>query len=265
MQTADIEQARAHFETQGYYIHAEPILPEDLIQRGVKAMDKVRDGVYETGEPPMPSPWQPGDELTKLCKIEMPHLANATIKDIISHPALGELAAQLTGATWVQAWWVQELIKPPSSPVGERTTNVGWHQDRQYWQDWEDGSELFTAWLGLSEVTSESGPMTYVPGSHKWGFIEQGNFFSQDPDDQRRHIRPPEGAQWAEDPAVMSPGGVAFHHAYTLHASGPNHSRWPRRSFAIHLRTENSKPANGKVNLLRFIDDRDKCPVIYEA
>ena len=35
-------------------------------------------------------------------------------------------------------------------------TNIGWHQDRTYWQEWDDGSELFTAWIALSDVTAEA-------------------------------------------------------------------------------------------------------------
>jgi hypothetical protein len=172
-------KARAQYEADGFTIHAEPIIPADLVRRAIAGMDAVRAGEYETGVPPQKSYWNPGDDPAKLCKIEMPQVANRAILELVSHPALGELAAGLTGAEWVQVWWVQLLYKPPAVPGGgsapgsaggaEGATNVGWHQDRHYWQIWEEGSELFTAWVALSDVTAEAGPMRFVRGSHRWG------------------------------------------------------------------------------------------------
>jgi hypothetical protein len=78
----------------------------------------------------------------------MPQVANRAIRELISHPALGALAAEVTGARRVQVWWVQLLYKPPTTG-GQGGTSIGWHQDRHYWQVWEEGSELFTAWVAL--------------------------------------------------------------------------------------------------------------------
>ena len=209
--------------------------------------------------PPQPSPWNPGDDPGKLCKIEMPQLANRAIMDLISHPALGALAAEITGASMVQVWWVQLLYKPPVDE--NKNTIVGYHQDRQYWNVWDDGSELFTAWVALSDVREESGPMNFVPGSHRWGLLNQGDFFQ----DKKGEIQVPEGEEWNEVTAVLPPGGVSFHHCLTFHGSGPNYSSEPRRSFAIHMRTDKSKPRHDPPEgLSRFIHDPAYCPIIFE-
>jgi ectoine hydroxylase-related dioxygenase (phytanoyl-CoA dioxygenase family) len=192
----------------------------------------------------------------------MPQVANRAIMEVVSHAALGALAAELTGAEWVQVWWVQLLYKPPTRPGGG-SANVGWHQDRHYWQIWEDGSELFTAWMALSDVTVESGPMRFVRGSHRWG-LQGSDFYGQDHEAQQREIRVPEGEHWEEVPALLPPGGVSFHHNLTYHGSGPNRTAEPRRSFAIHLRTERSAPVGGtRKGLTQFIDDPSYCPVIF--
>jgi ectoine hydroxylase-related dioxygenase (phytanoyl-CoA dioxygenase family) len=227
-------------------------------------MEAVERGEYDTGTPPQPSYWNPGDPADKLVKIEMPQIASRAIMALVSHPALGQLAAEVTGAEWIQVWWVQHLAKPPA--LGSAKTRIGWHQDRNYWGIWEEGSELFTAWVAISDVAEDSGPMRFVPGSHLWGLLEGSDFYGQDHDAQRQTMRVPAGSTWEEVPAILSPGGVSFHHCLTLHASGQNQSATMRRSFAIHMRTEKSNPVNGeRKGLASFIDDPTRCPVIYRT
>jgi ectoine hydroxylase-related dioxygenase (phytanoyl-CoA dioxygenase family) len=254
--------ARTQFEADGFFLQPAPVIPAALLRRASEGMDALRRGEYETGVPPQPSFWNPGDDPNKLCKIEMPQVASRAIMELVSHPALGALAAEVTGARWVQIWWVQLLLKPPSGPDGGGT-NVGWHQDRHYWQVWEEGSELFTAWVALSDVTLEAGPMRFVRGSHRWG-LQASDFYGQDHDRQREAICVPEGQAWEEVPALLPPGGVSFHRHLTYHGSGPNRTSEPRRSFAIHMRTERSCPVDdARKGLTQFIDDPAYCPVIF--
>src|SRR5690242_5831505 len=97
---------RARYEHDGFLLAPEPIIPGGLVRRAVEGMDALRRGEYETGVPPQPSYWNPGDDPGKLCKIEMPQVANRAIMELIRYPALGALAAAVTGARWVQVWWV---------------------------------------------------------------------------------------------------------------------------------------------------------------
>jgi len=255
---------KGFYEEMGFYVHDAPLFPEDLVRRAVAGMDAIREGRYETGISPEESYWNPGDAQDKLCKIEMPQFANRAILELVSFPGLGRLAAEITGARMVQAWWVQLLYKPPAAHAAVQGTNVGWHQDRQYWDVWTPESELFTAWVALSDVTAGAGPMVFVPRSHRWGVRNEGDFFSQDLLAQRGGMRLPEEARWMEVPAILPPGGVSFHDQLTFHASGPNLSGAPRRSIAIHLRTGQSRPVLDKLSgLARYIDDPGKCPILY--
>ena len=170
MQTRKSSQSRTKYEADGFYLFPELTIDKAVIQRAIEGMDAVRAGEYETGTPPRPSAWNPGDDPKKLCKIEMSQIANRAIMELVSQPSIGKLAAEITGAQMVQVWWVQLLYKPPVDPDGIVPTNIGWHQDRHYWQAWEAGSELFTAWVALSDVTPAAGPMKFVRGSHKWGY-----------------------------------------------------------------------------------------------
>ncbi len=163
------------YKRDGFYIHAEPALPQDTLERAARGLEQVREGHYDTGEEPEGRTWNPGDDTRQLCKIEHPQLASSALREALCSPLLGQLAGAVTGAKRVQVWWVQGLYKPGTSDATS-AGNVGWHQDQTYWRDWEDGSELFTAWLALSDVRPDAGPMVFVPGSHRWGLLEGGDF-----------------------------------------------------------------------------------------
>ncbi len=253
------------YPSDGFAVHSDPLLPADVVQAAEEGMERVRAGSYDRGRGPQPSPWAPGDADDVLCKIEMPQLADSAIHRLVSHADLGAWAARVTGGRRVQVWWVQ-LLHKPSTQAEASGVNVGWHQDRQYWSAWEEGSELFTAWVALSDVGESAGPMRFVRGSHRWGFRGEGDFFGQDLHAQRGDIAVPEGESWDEVPALMRPGGASLHHCLTFHGSSANTSGAPRKSFAIHMRTEKSRPRDDqRAGLAEIIDDLDACPVVYEG
>ncbi|MCZ7649460.1 MAG: phytanoyl-CoA dioxygenase family protein [Planctomycetota bacterium] len=255
-----VESPAETYAREGFCLRPQ-VLPRELIERVVPRMDAVIACEYETGVPPKSRLWKPGDDPRKIRKIDMPHLCDRTIHELISHPALGRAAAEITGAETIQVWAVQMLYKPPG---GATAGGVGWHQDRQYWRYWE--GEVFTAWIAVSDVTPEAGPIRFVPRSHEWGEVEGGDFFQGRLDELRGKIALPNGASWSEVEGVLPPGGVSFHHRYTFHGSGPNVSAGPRRSFAVHLRTEKSRPVAGaKDYFISNLDDPTANPVIYRA
>ena len=257
---------RTAYERDGFVVVPQ-LLEPGAIHDSVSHMDAVIAGDYETGVPPHWRKWDPGDDELRLRKIDQPQLSDRTIQRLIADGGIGRAAAELTGAESVQVWGVQLLFKPPG---GGSSGNVGWHQDQQYWlRWWTPDSELLTCWLALSDVTGEAGAMRFVPGSHRWGLLMTGDFYRQETDLQRDEIGVPEGEVWAEEPAILPPGGASFHHRLTFHGSGPNTTRGPRRSFAIHLRTERSEPADlsplpaDQAAYLSYLDDPDICPVVY--
>ena len=259
MSTAIPDDAQARFRRDGFYL-TPPIIAPDLIDRVTARMDAVMAGEYETGEPPRRS-WNSGDDPKRIRKIDQAHLSDRTIYELAGHTEIGRWAAALLGARRVQLWASQMLYKPPG---GEVPGNVGWHQDKQYWGYLE--GELFTAWVAVSDVAEDSGPMRFLRGSHGWGLLDSGDFFGHDHEAQRQDIPVPEGAAWEEAAAVLPPGAVSFHDCHTYHASGPNVSGVPRRSFAFHLRTEKSRPVEGRDDYyVQHLDDPRYCPVLYEG
>ena len=221
-------------------------------------------GQYETGIPPQARGWSPGDDPNRMCKIDQPHYCDRTIHELISHPAIGGAAARITGAKMIRVFAVQLLHKPPG---GQPDTSVGWHQDRQYWTKWwDEATNALTAWVAISDVKPDSGPVLFLRASHRWGFLNQGDFCGKDLDALRKDIDLPDGAVWDEVPGLLEPGAVSFHHRLIYHGSRPNLSESPRRSFAIHLRTEDSRPIPGADHHdLEVRDDEHRSPIIHRA
>jgi ectoine hydroxylase-related dioxygenase (phytanoyl-CoA dioxygenase family) len=248
------------FERDGFCTFPEPVVEPDVLATAQAGMARVRDGEFNLGRPPSA---HPGYDPSKLCKINDAHLADHGLYGLLTQPPIGALAAQVTGGTRIQVWASQLLIKPRAAATAG---NVGWHQDRQYWGYWQRPEGLFTIWIALSDVAADCGPMRFVRGSHRWGFLDQGDFFGHDQAALREQIEVPEGEVWEESEALLGAGGVSFHHSLTYHGSGPNRSDRPRCSVAVHLRTEAVEPCQGVDNLyVSHLDDATRCPVIFEA
>ena len=248
------------FDTDGFCLFPD-LIPPELVERVIPRMDAVVNGDYATGTKPHMIHFGPDDPPDKLRKIDQPHLCDPVILELVSHPAIGRAVAGLLDASLVQVWATQLLVKPPTTTdVG----NIGWHQDMQHWRKWWKG-EVGTVWVALSDVTQESGPMRFVRGSYAWGLNENPSFFG-DPDHsaQRKSIPKPPGATWEEVPALLQPGSASFHHRFTYHGSGPNRCAKPRRSFALHLRTERADVVGSSV-YTDHLDDEAICPVLHRA
>ena len=255
-----MERPRVEYERDGFCVAAEQIAPEAILTDALKGMVAVRDGVFDMGMAPTEHPgYDPG----VLCKINNPHRSDRGLYGLVTCPQVGRLVAAATQSRRVQVWASQLLIKPPGSVAAG---NVGWHQDRQYWKMWQEAEGLFTAWIALGDVGEKSGPMRFVRGSYRWGFLDKGNFFSKDQEALRREIEVPEGEAWEEVAAIMPAGGVSVHHCLTYHGSGPNVSTVPRWSLAVHLRNEKAVPVPGDQGYYTaHLDDPQICPMMYGA
>jgi ectoine hydroxylase-related dioxygenase (phytanoyl-CoA dioxygenase family) len=263
VQASPAALARADFEHHGYCF-APRLLPRPLVDQACRRMDAVISGEYDTGIAPFHTRFQ-GDG-TALHKVDQVHLSDPVLRAVCTHPAIGAWAALVSGAQRIQLWAVQMLFKAPG---GGDPGAIGFHQDRWYWQYWSEDSEVFTAWVALSDITEDSGPMRFVPRSHTWGALQQpaAAAFSGTGILQPGQIPGvPQDAGISEVPALLEAGAVSFHHRLLVHGSGANRSLLPRRALALHLRTERSQPLAGAHDYyVSHLEDPAYCPVIYEG
>lgn len=234
----------AFYEEHGYWIGPK-VLDDAFLDRLRLAMYQVYAAEFETGKEPWGGPWVLGDNRLAVRKMDQAHWANNTFRELVTHATIGAIAARLARTPEVRLWHDQLLYKPGQGPNAKAGGNVGWHQDRNYWQCTTDN--LLTAWVAFDDVTVQNGCMLAVPGSHKWGLIE-GNFFEQDLEAFKTKIVRELGHEWKTVPLEIPAGALSFHHCLTIHGSGPNFTHKPRRSLVLHLMPDDAHYVAGTPN-----------------
>lgn len=234
----------AFFKENGYWI-SQKILSDEELAGIIEHMELVYDEKFETGRKPWGGYWKNGDNPRALRKTDNSHWSDLTLRGVATSPAIGEIAGALMGADCIRLWHDQLLYKPGRNTKKE-TANVGWHQDYSYWQCCAEPS-LVTAWVAFTDVDLSNGCMQAVPRSHKWGLLKVNDFFEQNIEKQQEEMDLPEGERFTTVPFIMKAGQVSFHHALTIHGSGPNTTDQPRRSMAVHLMTGDTRYKKGTV------------------
>ena len=150
------------------------------------------------------------------------------LHDVLWNPRFLVAASQLLGDVPVRFWHDQIFWKPP-----KQGGVVAWHQDYSYWTRTKPIAHI-TCWTALDDATIENGCLHYIAGSQRWGLLPkpviagelQGikDFLN---DEQKRQFEHPQ-------PAPVKAGEAIFHHSLTLHGSGENKSKQPRRAFVIN-------------------------------
>jgi len=126
----------------------------------------------------------------------------------------------------VLLWNATFFIKEAQSP-----SYISWHQDLKYW-GMEQSHEV-TAWLALTDVTTATGCMKFVAGSHKLDMVEHTDTYHENNLLSR-------GQEIAvdvnEDEAVhveLKPGEMSLHHGKLFHGSSPNSTNDRRIGLAL--------------------------------
>ena len=149
--------------------------------------------------------------------------------DIGADPRLTIPAARLLGSTDMDQLLSQAHFKRPGDGV-----IFGWHQDIQHrdkgpgtWVDVNGRGSFVQTLLVIDEMSPDSGPLMFIPGSGRWGRVDFGDHDYDNPGHAPH--RPP---QFRDEDAVTisaAPGDVLFFGPYTAHASFENRSDHYRR------------------------------------
>lgn len=165
--------------------------------------------------------------------------AGPAVFDLLTHPALLDIAESIVGPEVISNPVQHVRIKPPESvlnAVGAGNSNMGrtgWHQDAAVVLENAENSPILTVWVAMTDATPEMGCMQAVPGSHlnssmgkhcpgKTGTGEI--YIPKDLVGEQTHV----------DLSVRA-GGVVLLHKKTWHGAGPNETNNIRWSFDLRF------------------------------
>lgn len=224
----------AFYETDGYYVSKEGVVPESLIDAAWDGAHRFyggeRDGTLavDAGF----SDWKPGDGDGQRNN-EFVSLQKKELKALAVYPLLGAIAARLTRSSAIRVL-DDQLIYKPSDIRDASSTVTGWHADRAYWATCSS-DKMISVWIPLHAVEVSRGPLAVMAGSHRWPGLQDVRFFNQrDLAGVAGQFRA-HGREVRIVPMTLRKGQVSFHHGWTVHASLPNTSGQPRLSYAVHF------------------------------
>jgi non-haem Fe2+, alpha-ketoglutarate-dependent halogenase len=153
------------------------------------------------------------------------HLLFTWLNDLIRHERILDAVEDLIGRD-ILCWGTSFFIKEPRNPA-----YVSWHQDSTYWG--LEPADIVTAWVALSDSTTENGAMRVVPGSHTMAQVPHRDTFRPDNLLSRgQEIMVDVDASRA-DTLTLAAGEMSLHHVRLIHGSEPNPSDQRRIGFAI--------------------------------
>lgn len=145
------------------------------------------------------------------------------VRALIHSPRIARIASMLLGEPRIRLFRDQSYFK------GVGGAGTPWHQDGYFIP--LDTPAILTAWIALSDMSPESSPMTYATGSHTNGF--QGLSPAGEPA-MRGFERMLGGKGYGFTTYDgLKAGDVAFHAAWTMHATFAHSAPVPREAVVI--------------------------------
>lgn len=166
------------------------------------------------------------------------------------HPLLTSAVSEILGPD-LMVWSAALFIKEARSDK-----IVSWHQDLTYW-DLDDVEEV-TAWVALSPVTTASGCMRFVPGSHKFDAVEHVDTFASNNLLSRGQEIAVEVDESDSVSVELQPGQASLHHGHLFHASGPNTTSDRRIASAIRYIKPSMSQKTDLQTLVSLVSGEDR-------
>lgn len=153
------------------------------------------------------------------------HFLCRWVDELARTPAILDAVEDLLGPD-ILLYTSRFFIKEPRSDG-----IAAWHQDSTYF-----GLRPFdhvTAWVALSNVTADAGPVEFAVGSHIRGQLLQKSGLIKNSVNTAGQIIVEWFDQSRIDRAILSPGQFSLHHTCVVHQSQPNRSDERRVGIAL--------------------------------
>jgi hypothetical protein len=153
------------------------------------------------------------------------HLLFTWLNDVVRNARMLDAVEDLIGPD-ILCWGSSFFIKEPRN-----TAYVSWHQDSTYWG--LEPPDIVTAWVALSDSTSQNGAMRVIPGSHLHEQIPHRDTFASDNLLSRGQEIMVDVDEREAVTLELAAGEMSLHHVRLIHGSEPNPSGLRRIGFAI--------------------------------
>ena len=178
------------------------------------------------------------------------HFLCKWVDELACHPRIVDAIEDLLGPD-ILLYTSRFFIKEPRSDG-----IAAWHQDSTYF-----GLRPFdhvTAWVALSNVTAEAGPVEFAVGSHIRGQLQQkANVVKNSVNTAGQII-----VEWFDrshiDRAILGPGQFSLHHTCVVHQSSPNRSGERRIGLALSYIPTRTRHVGSRRMPARLVRGRDE-------
>jgi len=153
------------------------------------------------------------------------HLLLTWVDEIVRHPNVLDAVESIVGPD-ILVWGTSFFIKEPRN-----ASFVSWHQDLTYWG--LVPPDIVTAWIALSESSTENGAMRVIPGTHASEVVPHRDTFAADNLLSRGQEISVEVDEGKAVTLELEPGQMSLHHVKLIHGSEPNPSDKRRIGLAI--------------------------------
>ena len=133
--------------------------------------------------------------------------------DLVHDPRIVEPISAVLGPN-VLLWSMDWFIKAPGPSF------VSYHQDATYWG--LEPHHVATAWIALSDAGPRTGPMRFLPGSHRGPLFEQDETFAEHNLLSRGQVVKAPVDETKTTLAPLAAGEMSIHHVRVVHGSEPN-------------------------------------------
>ena len=153
------------------------------------------------------------------------HLLFTWLNGLIHQPRILDAVEDILGPDLL-CWGTSFFIKEPHNP-----SFVSWHQDSTYWG--LDPADIVTAWVALSDSTTQNGAMRVMPGSHNMAQVPHRDTFRPENLLSRGQEIMVDVDETEAETLELQAGEMSLHHVRLIHGSEPNPSPHRRIGFAI--------------------------------
>ncbi len=147
------------------------------------------------------------------------------LNELIRHERILDAVEDVIGPN-ILCWGTTFFIKEPHNP-----SFVSWHQDSTYWG--LEPADIVTAWVAVTDSTTENGAMRVIPGSHTMAQVPHRDTFRPENLLSRGQEIMVDVDSSKADTLSLKAGEMSLHHVRLIHGSEPNPSAQRRIGFAI--------------------------------